>query len=328
MIGGAALALAAGALVFRHEIGAFLGWLTQTVFHTSMTPTPGMAATGETLLDVSAYAPPRARRGSRFLVQIFLYDTDDDPSTINAAAEAADASATRRGVATLEVEIARSERLDIALSGSGVEIDQPLQSLIWRGRSRSCSFEVRVPENYAESAALLTVRVFRAAVPIGQLRFSVAIETIAAAARPQPTGDEAKRYRRAFLSYASADRAEVIKRAQALRAAQITFFNDLLSLEPGEEWETRLYQEIESCDLFLLFWSHAARESVWVKKEIDHALACERRDSNGSPEILPILLEGPPPAPPPATLADRHFNDPLLYVIAALDKLSAAHPAL
>jgi hypothetical protein len=57
-------------------------------------------------------------------------------------------------------------------------------------------------------------------------------------------GDSAKQYRKAFLSYATADRAEVLKRAQALKAAHIEFFQDLLHLEPGERWQRRLFEEI------------------------------------------------------------------------------------
>jgi hypothetical protein len=117
----------------------------------------------------------------------------------------------------------------------------------------------------------------------------------------------------------------VLKRAQALRAAGVDFFNYLLSLEPGERWEQRLYGEIDRCDVFLLFWSRAARESQWVRKEIEHARDAAR--VTGRPaEILPIILEGPPPPPPPDALADLHFNDPLCYVIAAEEKLNALRP--
>jgi hypothetical protein len=45
------------------------------------------------------------------------------------------------------------------------------------------------------------------------------------------------------------------------------------------------------------------------------------------PEIHPILIEGPPPPKPPDSLAFLQFNDSLLYVIASVDKLSAARPA-
>ena len=62
-----------------------------------------------------------------------------------------------------------------------------------------------------------------------------------------------------------------------------------------------------------------------VRKEIEHARDAAR--VTGRPaEILPIILEGPPPPPPPDALADLHFNDPLCYVIAAVEKLNALRP--
>jgi hypothetical protein len=130
----------------------------------------------------------------------------------------------------------------------------------------------------------------------------------------------ARRYRRAFLSYASPDRAEVLKRAQSLKVVGIDFFQDLLSLEPGDRWENRLYEEIDKCDLFLLFWSTHAAKSQWVIKETERALA--RRGAtihDGEPSIIPIVLEGPPVPHPPSSLADIHFNDALRYVIAAVE---------
>jgi TIR domain-containing protein len=104
---------------------------------------------------------------------------------------------------------------------------------------------------------------------------------------------------------------------------------DLLSLDPGQRWERQLYSEIDQCDLFLLFWSNEARNSKWVNLEIEYAL--ERIKNHASPysprpEIQPIIIEGPPPPPPPDSLADRHFNDPFLYLIASIEKLNAARP--
>lgn len=124
-------------------------------------------------------------------------------------------------------------------------------------------------------------------------------------------------YRRAFLSYATHDRPEVLKRAQALRAAHIEFFQDLLSIEPGERWERRLYQEIDRCDLFLLFWSKKAAASKWVLREAERAVARQNASADEEPDITPIILEGPPvPQPIPDSLKHLHFNDHLLYLIS------------
>jgi hypothetical protein len=55
---------------------------------------------------------------------------------------------------------------------------------------------------------------------------------------------------------------------QCLLAFAIRHFHDILSLDPGDRWARRLYDEIDRCDLFMLFWSRAAGRSEWVAKEI------------------------------------------------------------
>jgi hypothetical protein len=101
-----------------------------------------------------------------------------------------------------------------------------------------------------------------------------------------------------------------------LARLRIEYFQDLLSLEPGVRWERELYRHIDRSDLFLLFWSTAARESEWVRKEILYALQRKQSDDFAPPEIVPVPIEGPPPVPPPEELAHLHFNDSLLYVMA------------
>ncbi len=100
-----------------------------------------------------------------------------------------------------------------------------------------------------------------------------------------------------------------------LRMMRIDYFQDVLDLAPGDRWEQELYKRIDESDLFLLFWSRAARESKWVLEETKYALARSIADSAGRPEIRPVLLEGPPPVEPPPELEHLHFNDRLLYFI-------------
>ncbi len=70
------------------------------------------------------------------------------------------------------------------------------------------------------------------------------------------------------------------------------------------------------CDLFLLFWSNAAKQSDWVLKEVHYALGRKGDDDTAPPEIMPVIIEGPPVVEPPPELAHLHFNDRLLYVMA------------
>jgi hypothetical protein len=236
-----------------------------------------------------------------------------------ALAQEADPTTTRRGAETLTTEIRRGARLHIILDAPGLAIDQSDQRIVWRGGPSKAQFSVTLPTNASGRTYQVRVRVLLDSVPIGELRFVI-----------QGTADEAgtiseqregwtTRYRRAFLSYASADRIEVLKRAQMLRAAHISFFQDLLSLEPGERWERRLYAEIDRCELFFLFWSSNAARSEWVLRETEYALHRRESSLEDAPEIMPVVIEGPPIPKPPESLKHLHFSDPICYIIAGVE---------
>ncbi len=201
-------------------------------------------------------------------------------------------------------------------------IDEPAQYVIWRGEPAACRFQLKFPPDAAGRRYSVYVRLKLGEAPVGKVAFK--LEAMAAGAKDRPlpaiVGDSARRYEYAFLSYASPDRAEVLKTAQALKAVHIGFFQDLLSLEPGVEYEPKLFQEIDRCDLFLLFWSSHAAASEWVIREAEHALA--RRTTSGPdqiPDITPIILEGPPVPRAPELLKHLQFNDWLRYVIRAVE---------
>jgi hypothetical protein len=161
--------------------------------------------------------------------------------------------------------------------------------------------------------------VAHAGVPIGTLKFKMQVESQRQDHPNEIRGDKARRFSRAFLSYASDDRVRVLNSAQMLRAANIEVFQDVLSLDPGERWEKRLYTEIDNCDLFLLFWSDAAGRSKWVMKEAKYALDCCKRNDNERPDVKPIILEGPPIPKPPRGFGSIHFNDKFRYFITAAE---------
>ena len=102
-----------------------------------------------------------------------------------------------------------------------------------------------------------------------------------------------------------------------LRQLSIEFFQDLLSLEPGERWAKALYKNIDKSDVFFLFWSSAAKQSEWVMKEVRYAMERKGGDEFAEPEIVPVIIEGPPAAAPPPELQHLHFNDTFIYFISA-----------
>lgn len=171
------------------------------------------------------------------------------------------------------------------------------------------------PKRQRRKPVPILIAAIRSGVPIGSIRFTVPIEVNASKKAIEIRGESAKRFERAFVSYASEDRVSVLEYAQVLNVSGIEIFQDVLSLEPGERWKQRLYVEIDRSDLFLLFWSKAASESKWVIAEAEHALRRYNKTGSQTPVIRPILLEGPPIPEIPATLKSIHFNDKFRYMI-------------
>ena len=265
---------------------------------------------GDTV-DCAVHAPPTVLPGSTFLVQVWAHLVDQGPE-VERLALTVDPDARLRVFKTLEVRIPRGSRLELDLTMPGLEVIDPTQSLIWGGRPQAAGFEVRVPRDGTIPTKVIgTVGVILDSVPIGHLKFTIAIGAGPGAARP--VGDDARRYRKAFISYSSADRDKVLQRVQMLGPLGIEFFLDLVNLEAGERWEPTIYEQIDACDLFLLFWSDHAKASDWVHREVRHALERKANDDLRPPEIRPIVIEGPPVPKPWAELAHLHFNDRLLY---------------
>ena len=267
-------------------------------------------------VDCCVFAPPTAAIGKTVVVQVFALLADQE-SIAERLAREFDETATRRNRKSLETRIALESRLTFHLTIPSLEVDEPIQNLVWRGRPESVVYAVHVPDQRPPGDVLGTVRVSIDTGPVGHIRFKLSIVNQRAAgeiAAVEQVGDQSRRYRRAFISYASNDRPEVLKRVGMLRIHHIQFFQDLLNIEPGEHWEKRLYAEIDRCDLFLLFWSRAAESSPWVAKEVEYALGRRSRDAGELPEILPVPIEVPPLVQPPKQLQHMHFNDPLLYL--------------
>jgi len=267
---------------------------------------------------VSVFAPPQAKPQTSIMIQVMLHMTDQLKDA-KARAALIDDAAVLRVNTTLEVLIPHGTKTMVMLCEPALQIAQPVQTMVWRGRLAVANFIVKVPAD-ADGDLFPTVHVAIGAAVIGELHFKLTISSSGMTQKPsalQPTSP--RRYQRAFFSYSSHDRVKALEVAQSYRLAGIEFFQDVLNLDPGTRWEHKLYREIDACDLFLLFWSRAASESEWVAREAKYAL--ERRDgaADQRPDLVPLILEGPPVPTPPDFLKHLHFNDWVRLAIAAHD---------
>lgn len=263
---------------------------------------------------MSVFAPPSAAPDTSILVQVFLHKPAQ-AGRVAIVASMMDAVTALKGTQRLELDLAQDARLDITLSCPGLMVEEPLQTIRWRGEPAFAQFIVGVPRGVRPGDVLATARVSMDGDLIGRITFRLAVKAGVAQSLMQPAGSGGGRYRHAFVSYASEDRRAVLERVQMLQATRTSFFQDLLSLDPGQRWERALYEHIDACDLFLLFWSSAAKRSEWVLREAQYAL--DRQSRTGEPDIVPVILEGPPPVLPPESLGAIHFDDRIRYFIAA-----------
>jgi hypothetical protein len=263
-------------------------------------------------VDAAVFCPSRVSKGSNFLVQVFLYSPRAS-ATVARLARQADEEAVRRGKYSLPIDLPSGTRVDLHLQMPRLTITNSDAVLIWRGKPTAAQFDVDVPVTVPDTATTGTVTLAAEGIPLGTLSFKVAFAAAGASTEVARQCEVAAvRYRRAFTSYSSQDRAEVLRRVQPSVSPVFPSSKDVLDLDPGERWERELYRQIDACDVFLLFWSHAAAASEWVAKEIQYALDRKGGSDEKPPAIQPVPIEGPPPVPPPEALKHLHFNDALL----------------
>jgi hypothetical protein len=265
----------------------------------------------------SVYGPHTVGRHDGLLISVFVYNTSRGESVAKQAL-ATDPDAVERGARVLGLALYEGDQLSISLEVSHALVEEPDRTVSWQGQIVQEIFVVRLNPG-APRWVVGKALVCRNGVPLGRVTFRLGVsDEIASYAVTAPLNiGVAHTFARAFLSYASPDRAEVLRRAQMLEAMKISFFQDIMSLDPGDRWERKLYQEIDKADVFFLFWSSSAAKSQWVLKELEYAQRLTRNSLRNLPELVPVVIEGPPPPAPPPGFADRNFNSKVQYFIAA-----------
>ncbi|MEM6636149.1 MAG: toll/interleukin-1 receptor domain-containing protein [Pseudomonadota bacterium] len=246
-------------------------------------------------------------------MQVFLHpDSDADRKAVADAAVALDAGTKLRETLPQTIQIQAGQKVTIRLIAPELAVDAPVVERRWGGQRLRAVFFCRFTGR--SDVAYLRAEVLVDDMIVGRLLASVhcAEDPVGAGM----TDARLTRYKKVFLSYTSSDRVRVLEQNQLLRSLGMDVFQDVASLNPGDDWHDRLFKEIDQSDLVLVFWSEAASKSDWVMKEAERAL--ELRDSRdpARPDVMPVILEGPPvPKPREGRLKGIHFEDPLRALI-------------
>lgn len=266
-------------------------------------------------VDVSVFTPKRVKPAEAFILQA-IFHVENQAGDAAATATAIDPEAEKRLQKSLRQAVYRGQTITASLDIPDAQIDQPVQAVQWRGDIEPMQFIVTIPAQEGVVSSLAKLQIAVDGVPVASAVWRIVLAADANVATEVGEYIPIQRYRRAFVSYSSQDRIEVLKRVQGLQAAGLEVFQDVLDLEPGDRWSKELYKHIDEADSFYLFWSDNAAQSEWVAKEWRYALERSMTHPDRRPDICPVILTAPPPMPP-TELADRHFNDILAYVLKA-----------
>ena len=205
----------------------------------------------------------------------------------------------------------------IRLSGEHVAITPGERSFEWNGRENLASFAIKVNADAPSVTLQLCFHVFLGSVQIAFIPLGVAIA--AGAGDAQTPRLDVRAPSSVFASYSSKDAEAVTRSLSTLTrwAPALDIFQDCLDLKTNDAFKPQLAKEIAARDVFLLFWSRNASASKWVLWEFQTAQV-----KPGLNAILPMPLEDPAIAPPPAGFEDKHLRDRFMLAGYGLQKIA------
>jgi len=263
---------------------------------------------------VGVVAPEEVKRDEDLMVQV-VGNVEELLDRTIAEAVSVDAinHAKVRGRCSFPVKL--NDRITFKLQILGIEFEEDTLSVVWEERDFKVQFLAHVPKTAKVGSHVGKLLIFIDDIVVGRIGFITRVNRFFKPSQ-KPVKTTEKVFKNYFISYSSKDRDKVASRLQGMRIYDREFakhsFWDTMFLNPGDRYEKEIFDYIDKkADVFLLFWSSNAAASEWVKKEINRAVARQkrmRRPENRLPEIFPVPIENPIP-PPPEELSDLHFGD-------------------
>jgi tetratricopeptide (TPR) repeat protein len=251
----------------------------------------------------SITSPAQVCPSASFVVDIWAHLGEQRDEVIRRAKEAlpnVEISIMSKG----PVNVCRGTILTVRLKIDELEVEDYEDTIMWNAEIGNANFRVTVPKETAPGSKPGVATIHANGIQIARIYFDIQVGNETSSTEKIQTKQQQNR--KAFASYASADRDSVLARIQGIQkiAPQLEVFVDVVSLRSGQYWEKELWEVIPSKDVFYLFWSSNAAKSEWVEKEWRCALK-----TRGLDFIDPVPLEAPEQAPPPPELSSKHFND-------------------
>ena len=239
----------------------------------------------------SIFAPAEVKRKSHLQVQVYLH-LYEESEKVKSLAKESDKNAERRDYIPLSLKLKKGDKVDVEFNIYGeTRLASERKSIVWEGSSTKCSFDYFVPKDIDVEELSCEANLFVNGAMIGEMRFLTQIVEVPRNLNPEILSH---RFNRIFISYAHQDAQQIKLLALAYKAQGVDYFYDRDSLAPGDVYEEKIFDYIDSSDLFVLCWSKNAAVSDYVAKEKGRALLraypqLSQRDA--TLKICPISIE-------------------------------------
>ncbi len=239
----------------------------------------------------SIFAPAEVKRKSHLQVQVYLH-LYEESEKVKSLAKESDKNAERRDYIPLSLKLKKGDKVDVEFNVYGeTRLMYARKSIIWQGSFTKCSFNYFVPKDIDVDELSCEANLFVNGAMIGEMRF---LTQIVEAPRNLNPKILSHRFNRIFISYAHQDAQQIKLLALAYKAQGVDYFYDRDSLAPGDVYEEKIFDYIDSSDLFVLCWSKNAAVSDYVAKEKGRALLRaypQLSQREATLKICPISIE-------------------------------------
>ena len=239
----------------------------------------------------SIFAPAEVKRKSHLQAQVYLH-LYEESEKVKSLAKESDKNAERRDYMPLSLKLKKGDKVDVEFNVYGAtRLTSDRKSIVWQGSFTKCSFDYFVPKDIDVEELSCEANLFVNGAMIGEMRFLTQIVEVPRNLNPEILSH---RFNRIFISYAHQDAQQIKLLALAYKAQGVDYFYDRDSLAPGDVYEEKIFDYIDSSDLFVLCWSKNAAVSDYVAKEKGRALLraypqLSQRDA--TLKICPISIE-------------------------------------
>lgn len=217
----------------------------------------------------SIFAPAEVKKRSHMLTQVFFH-LFEETEAVRSFAAGADPDTQIRSYKSLSMILKKGDRLEVEFNVYGeTRLMSERKSVQWKGSFTHCSFDYFVPTDIDVESLSCVADLYVNGAMIGEMRFLTKIVD-----HPRPFNPEiiSHNFKRIFISYAHQDAPQVKLLALAYKTQGVDYFYDRDSLAPGDVYEEKIFDYIDSADLFILCWSKNAAVSDYVATEKGRAM--------------------------------------------------------